>query len=64
MAQLSRNEKAIVVTALKHAAPYIRLYKRKVFVLFFQVFTSDHLMFALFTFLFTYYGVKNRFMLH
>ncbi|MEL7022427.1 MAG: acetylglutamate kinase [Pseudomonadota bacterium] len=27
------NERAIVVSALKHAAPYIRLYKRKVFVL-------------------------------
>ena len=33
MASLSGNEKAIVVTALKHAAPYIRLFKRKVFVL-------------------------------
>ena len=29
----SGNERAIVVSALKHAAPYIRLYKRKVFVL-------------------------------
>ncbi|MEE4164259.1 MAG: acetylglutamate kinase [Woeseiaceae bacterium] len=27
------TERAIVVSALKHAAPYIRLYKRKVFVL-------------------------------
>ena len=27
------NEKAIVVSALKHAAPYIRLFKRKIFVL-------------------------------
>ncbi|MEM8547008.1 MAG: acetylglutamate kinase, partial [Pseudomonadota bacterium] len=27
------NERAIVVSALKHAAPYIRLFKRKVFVL-------------------------------
>ena len=27
------RERAIVVSALKHAAPYIRLYKRKVFVL-------------------------------
>ncbi len=27
------NEKAIVVSALKHAAPYIRLFKKKVFVL-------------------------------
>ncbi len=33
MARLSGNEKAIVVTALRHAAPYIRLFKRKVFVL-------------------------------
>ena len=29
----NRNERAIVVSALKHAAPYIRLFKRKVFVL-------------------------------
>ena len=29
----SNRERAIVVSALKHAAPYIRLYKRKVFVL-------------------------------
>ena len=29
----SSTERAIVVSALKHAAPYIRLYKRKVFVL-------------------------------
>ncbi|HXV62197.1 MAG TPA: acetylglutamate kinase [Vicinamibacteria bacterium] len=29
----SRDERAIVVTALKHAAPYIRLYKGKAFVL-------------------------------
>jgi acetylglutamate kinase len=29
----SRRERAIVVSALKHAAPYIRLFKRKVFVL-------------------------------
>jgi acetylglutamate kinase len=28
-----QRERAIVVSALKHAAPYIRLYKRKVFVL-------------------------------
>lgn len=27
------HERAVVVSALKHAAPYIRLYKRKVFVL-------------------------------
>ena len=33
MSYLSGNERAIVVTALKHAAPYIRMYKRKVFVL-------------------------------
>jgi len=33
MTRLSRNERAIVVTALKHAAPYIRMFKRKVFVL-------------------------------
>ena len=33
MNRLSGNERAIVVTALKHAAPYIRLFKRKVFVL-------------------------------
>ncbi len=33
MAHLSGNERAIVVTALKHAAPYIRMFKRKVFVL-------------------------------
>ncbi|MEO1244806.1 MAG: acetylglutamate kinase [Pseudomonadota bacterium] len=29
----SQRERAIVVSALKHAAPYIRLYKRKTFVL-------------------------------
>lgn len=29
----NHNERAIVVSALKHAAPYIRLFKRKVFVL-------------------------------
>ncbi len=29
----SRNDRAIVVSALKHAAPYIRLFKGKVFVL-------------------------------
>jgi acetylglutamate kinase len=33
MTRLTGNERAIVVTALKHAAPYIRMYKRKVFVL-------------------------------
>ncbi|MEL6948977.1 MAG: acetylglutamate kinase [Pseudomonadota bacterium] len=30
---MKSNERAIVVSALKHAAPYIRLYKRKTFVL-------------------------------
>ncbi|MEL6868411.1 MAG: acetylglutamate kinase [Pseudomonadota bacterium] len=29
----NRSERAIVVSALKHAAPYIRLFKKKVFVL-------------------------------
>jgi acetylglutamate kinase len=33
MARLSGKERAIVVTALRHAAPYVRLYKNKVFVL-------------------------------
>jgi len=33
MSRLSGSERAIVVTALKHAAPYIRMYKRKIFVL-------------------------------
>jgi acetylglutamate kinase len=33
MTKLSGNERTIAVTALKHAAPYIRMYKRKVFVL-------------------------------
>lgn len=33
MTRLSGNERAIVVTALKHAAPYMRLFKGKVFVL-------------------------------
>ena len=33
MSRLSGNERAIVVTALKHAAPYIRMFKRKVFVI-------------------------------
>ncbi|MFL2546551.1 MAG: acetylglutamate kinase [Candidatus Rariloculaceae bacterium] len=33
MTRLSRNERTIVVTALKHAAPYIRMFKRKIFVL-------------------------------
>jgi acetylglutamate kinase len=33
MAKLSSNERTIAVTALKHAAPYIRMYKGKVFVL-------------------------------
>lgn len=30
---IGKRERAIVVSALKHAAPYIRLYKKKVFVL-------------------------------
>ncbi|MDH3491837.1 MAG: acetylglutamate kinase, partial [Gammaproteobacteria bacterium] len=29
----SKREQAIVVSALKHAAPYIRLFKSKVFVI-------------------------------
>ncbi len=33
MSRLTGNERAIVVTALKHAAPYIRIFKRKVFVI-------------------------------
>ena len=33
MARLSGSERAIVVSALKHATPYMRMYKRKVFVL-------------------------------
>ena len=33
MSKLTTNERAIVVTALRHAVPYIRMYKRKVFVL-------------------------------
>jgi len=33
MSRLTGNERAIVVTALKHAAPYIRMFKRKVFVI-------------------------------
>jgi acetylglutamate kinase len=33
MSRLTSNERAIVVTALKHDAPYIRMYKRKTFVL-------------------------------
>jgi acetylglutamate kinase len=33
MSRLSGNERAIVVTALRHAVPYIRMYKHKVFVL-------------------------------
>src|SRR5690606_30020177 len=33
MARLTGNERAIVVTALRHAVPYIRVYKRKIFVL-------------------------------
>jgi acetylglutamate kinase len=33
MARLTGSERAIVVTALRHALPYIRVYKRKTFVL-------------------------------
>jgi acetylglutamate kinase len=33
MSRLTGNERTIVVTALEHAAPYIRMYKGKVFVL-------------------------------
>jgi acetylglutamate kinase len=33
MSRLTGSERAIVVTALRHAAPYIRMYKRKIFVL-------------------------------
>jgi acetylglutamate kinase len=33
MARLSGSERAIVVGALKHAVPYLRMYKHKVFVL-------------------------------
>jgi acetylglutamate kinase len=33
MSRLSGSERAIVVTALRHAVPYIRMYKHKVFVL-------------------------------
>jgi acetylglutamate kinase len=33
MTRLTNNERAIVVTALRHAVPYLRVYKRKVFVL-------------------------------
>lgn len=33
MTRLTGSEKAIVVRALRHAAPYMRLYKRKIFVL-------------------------------
>lgn len=33
MARLSGNERAIAVTALRHAVPYIRMFKRKIFVL-------------------------------
>jgi len=32
-ARLTINERAIVVTALRHAVPYLRVYKRKIFVL-------------------------------
>ena len=30
---INRHDRAVVVSALKHAAPYIRLFKRKIFVL-------------------------------
>jgi len=33
MSRLTGSERAIVVTALRHAAPYIRMFKRKIFVL-------------------------------
>ncbi len=33
MTRLSGNERTIVVTALRHAAPYVRMYKNKIFVL-------------------------------
>jgi acetylglutamate kinase len=33
MSPLSGNERAIVVTALRHAVPYVRMFKRKIFVL-------------------------------
>jgi acetylglutamate kinase len=33
MARLTSSERAIVVTALRHAVPYIRLFKREIFVL-------------------------------
>jgi acetylglutamate kinase len=32
-ARLNTNERALVITALRHALPYLRVYKRKVFVL-------------------------------
>ena len=32
-ARLNNNERALVITALRHALPYLRVYKRKVFVL-------------------------------
>src|SRR5688572_22666308 len=31
--RLNTNERAIVITALRHAVPYLRVYKHKVFVL-------------------------------
>ena len=33
MPRLTGSERTIVVTALRHAVPYVRMYKRKVFVL-------------------------------
>ena len=40
---MKTHERDVVVSALKHAAPYIRLYKKKIFVLKAggEVFTSD-----------------------
>ena len=31
--RLSTNERTIVITALRHALPYLRVFKNKVFVL-------------------------------
>jgi acetylglutamate kinase len=49
MSRLSGSERAIVVTALRHAAPYIRMYKRKIFVLKAggEAFTSPEATYAL-----------------
>jgi acetylglutamate kinase len=32
-ARLSNNERTIVITALRHALPYLRVFKNKIFVL-------------------------------